>query len=43
MNPLRDELSLYPIKMKDGIVTVPDLPGIGVVLNEDTVSKYRIY
>lgn len=43
VNPLRDELSLYPIKMKDGIVTVPDLPGIGVVLNEDTVSKYRIY
>ncbi|MGI6031119.1 MAG: mandelate racemase/muconate lactonizing enzyme family protein [Eubacteriales bacterium] len=41
-NPLRDELSLYPIKMKNGRVTVPDLPGIGVELNPDTVAKYRI-
>ncbi len=39
-NPLRDELSAEPIRIRDGVVTVPDLPGIGVVLNEDTVSKY---
>ncbi len=43
-NPLREELSLYPITIgKDGLVRVPDLPGIGVVLNEEIVSKYRVY
>ena len=26
---------------KDGYVTIPDLPGIGVELNEEILNKYR--
>lgn len=41
-NPLRDRLSKQPIVMKEGTITVPDLPGIGVDLDWDVVGEFRI-
>jgi len=42
-SPLRWELTQesFPIEA-DGRITVPDRPGLGVSLNADTISKYRI-
>lgn len=41
-NPLRDELSLIKIQVKDGYIYLPDKPGIGVELNQDIVKKYSV-
>ena len=41
-NPLKDELLLKPaFKLKDGYITVPTKPGLGIELNENTISKYQ--
>jgi L-rhamnonate dehydratase len=37
---LRDCLTKERIVAKDGIVAIPDAPGLGVVLNEDALEKY---
>jgi len=37
--PLRNELTVEPIKAVDGYLTVPDGPGLGVTLNEDFVRS----
>jgi L-alanine-DL-glutamate epimerase-like enolase superfamily enzyme len=29
--------------LNDGCVEVPDLPGLGVVLDEEIINKYRIF
>ena len=41
-NPLRDRLSKAPVLMKDGVVKVPDLPGIGVDLDWDVVKEFQV-
>ena len=41
-NPLRDDLSLYPIRMEQGVVRVPEIPGIGVELNPEVVERFRV-
>lgn len=41
-NPLRHELVVEPITVKDGVIIVPDRPGMGVTINEDFVKKYTI-
>ncbi|MGD9711468.1 MAG: mandelate racemase/muconate lactonizing enzyme family protein [Thermomicrobiales bacterium] len=42
-NPLRSELFEEPITIEsDGTVRMPDEPGLGVRLNQDTVEKYRV-
>ena len=42
-NPLRSDLFEEPIAVQpDGTVRLPDRPGLGVVLNRDTVARYRI-
>lgn len=42
-NAMRDELLLEPLQIEaDGSVAVPEGPGLGVTLNEDTVAKYRV-
>ena len=41
-NPLRDDLLATPLNAVNGEVTVPDGPGLGVQLNPETVSRYRI-
>lgn len=40
-NPLRTELLIDPIRPRDGIVTVPERPGLGIELNEETIERYR--
>jgi len=41
--PLRDELTTEPIEIIDGFVRLPNKPGLGIELNEDTVKKYQIF
>lgn len=41
-SPLRHELTIEPMIAKDGIMTVPDRPGLGVTLNEDFVKAHLI-
>ena len=41
--PLRDELLEEPITVaEDGYVYLPQRPGLGICLREDTVAKYRV-
>ena len=40
-NPLRTDLLVDPIRPVDGIVTVPEKPGLGIELNQDTIDRYR--
>ena len=37
-----DDVITEPFKYEDGCLEVPDRPGLGVVLNEDKIEKYRI-
>jgi L-alanine-DL-glutamate epimerase-like enolase superfamily enzyme len=42
-NPLRTELFEEVIEpAADGTVRLPELPGLGVTLNQETVERYRI-
>jgi L-alanine-DL-glutamate epimerase-like enolase superfamily enzyme len=42
-NPLRSELLEEPITAdQDGTVPLPDRPGLGVTLNQQTIERYRI-
>lgn len=42
-NPLRHELAKEPFEhFENGYLSVPDKPGIGMELNEETVEKYRV-
>jgi L-alanine-DL-glutamate epimerase-like enolase superfamily enzyme len=41
-NALRSELFQEPLEVKDGLVRLPERPGLGVTLNRDTVERYRI-
>ena len=40
--PLRKDLVKNPIQQIDGYINVPEGPGLGVELNEDTVNNYRV-
>ena len=40
-NPLRTDLLVERIRPVDGIVSVPQGPGLGIELNEDTIERYR--
>jgi L-alanine-DL-glutamate epimerase-like enolase superfamily enzyme len=41
--PLRTDLTVEPIvPNRDGIVKVPEKPGLGIELREDTIERYRI-
>ena len=42
-NPLRSELFNEPIEVTpDGTVAMPDRPGLGVTLNQETIDRYRV-
>lgn len=42
-NPLRSELFEEPIEARsDGMVQLPDKPGLGVRLNQDTIERYQV-
>jgi len=40
-NPLRTDLLVDPIRPVDGVVKVPEKPGLGIELNEETIERYR--
>jgi L-alanine-DL-glutamate epimerase-like enolase superfamily enzyme len=42
-SPLRHDLTHETFEVVDGYVTVPDGPGLGVTVNEETVEKYRTH
>ncbi|MBM3449739.1 MAG: hypothetical protein FJX78_01895 [Armatimonadetes bacterium] len=40
-SPLRQQIIRQPIRAKDGVVRVPEGPGLGIEYNEETIAKYR--
>ncbi|UCE48225.1 MAG: hypothetical protein JSW47_21825, partial [Phycisphaerales bacterium] len=40
-SPLRVELADDGLEMKNGVLALPDKPGLGVELNRDALEKYR--
>ncbi|MCZ4313097.1 mandelate racemase/muconate lactonizing enzyme family protein [Comamonadaceae bacterium G21597-S1] len=40
-NPLRTELLVEPIRPQHGVVRVPEKPGLGIELREDTLARFR--
>lgn len=41
-NPLRDKLLIKPLEAVNGMVTVPDGPGLGIELDPDIIKRYRL-
>lgn len=41
-SPMRHELTLEKVQAKDGWISVPDGPGLGVTLNEEFVKKHLV-
>ncbi|MEW6755667.1 MAG: mandelate racemase/muconate lactonizing enzyme family protein [Candidatus Latescibacterota bacterium] len=41
-SPLRHELTRERFEVRDGFVHVPDAPGLGITLNEETVRRYQV-
>ena len=41
-SPMRRSLTKQKFEAVDGIVKVPEEPGLGVDLDEDAIAKYRI-
>jgi D-galactarolactone cycloisomerase len=41
-NPLRDHLAKEPIVQVNGIVRVPDGPGLGIEVDMSVLEKYRV-
>lgn len=40
-DPLRDRLAFEPIAQRDGLVRVPDLPGIGIEIDRDVLMQFK--
>jgi len=41
-SPLRHELTIEPMIAKNGVIQVPNRPGLGITLNEDFVKSHLI-
>lgn len=39
-NALRDEVTIHKLKIEDGLLTVPDSPGLGVDVNDNKLEEY---
>ena len=39
---LRERLTKGHVRMKDGSLPIPDVPGLGLELNEDQARKHRV-
>jgi L-alanine-DL-glutamate epimerase-like enolase superfamily enzyme len=39
---MRHDLTLEKVEAKDGWMTVPDQPGLGLTLNEDFIKEYLV-
>ncbi len=42
VNELHSDIFVKPIEFKDGFITPPEGPGLGVELNEEIVEKHRV-
>ncbi len=40
--PMRNQLTVEPVRAEDGWITVPDGPGLGITLNEDFVAAHLV-
>ena len=41
-SPLRRELLIEDLPVVDGLISLPDAPGLGIELNRDTLRKYQV-
>ena len=41
-NPFIDELLVEPLQVRDGLLTLPAAPGLGIELNERTLERLRV-
>ena len=41
-NPLRDQLAREPIRQVDGIVRVPDGPGLGIEVDREVLGRFKV-
>ena len=41
-HPFREDLTTKPMTMKNGMVAIPDTPGLGIEVRRDTVDAYTI-
>ncbi len=41
-NELRDKLTKPLTELENGLIRVPDLPGLGIELNEDLIDRYKV-
>jgi D-galactarolactone cycloisomerase len=41
-NPWRDGLAKNPLKLRDGFITVPKKPGLGIEVDEEVVRRYAV-
>ncbi len=41
-NPFRDELTSFKFDVKDGYITLPTGPGLGIDIDEDVIKKYEV-
>ena len=42
MNTLVMDLEIYTLEIKDGFVSPPNRPGIGIELNQEVLNKYKL-
>ena len=41
-NPFRDELVAEPVVRRDGMVAIPDRPGLGITIDDAVIERYRV-
>ena len=41
-NPIRNRLIRQDLEAVDGYISVPEEPGLGIELDEDTVNRFRV-
>ncbi len=41
-NPLRDDLAREPIRQVDGVVRVPDGPGLGIEVDREVLDRFKV-
>jgi len=41
-HPFREDLIFHAIQMEDGMVKIPEKPGLGIEINRDVIEKYSV-
>ena len=41
-NPFRDDLVAEPVVRRDGMVRIPDAPGLGITIDDAVIERYRV-